>query len=159
MIQSRNIMLDHIVCEVRGTILFGIEQNFTPFITFSRVKTDLVYPDVCKMRSANSEVKSGAVVWVIRELTILKGKRNAYFEFLNVGFLLRTLFFLISAIYIHLFQQLNSSAKFCNFRWWRVPISLTSLPRTGVHWLYVKETKARKRMTYEDNESLSKFPP
>ena len=32
---------------------------------------------------------------------ILKGKRNAYFEFLNVGFILRTLFFLISAIYTH----------------------------------------------------------
>ena len=30
---------------------------------------------------------------------ILKGKRNAYFEFLNVGFILRTLFFLLSVIY------------------------------------------------------------
>ena len=30
---------------------------------------------------------------------ILKGKRNAYFEFLNDGFILKTLFFLISAIY------------------------------------------------------------
>ena len=32
---------------------------------------------------------------------ILKGKRNAYFEYLNVGFILRTFFFLISAIYTH----------------------------------------------------------
>ena len=32
---------------------------------------------------------------------ILKGKRNAYFLFLDVGFIFRTLFFLISAIYTH----------------------------------------------------------
>ena len=32
---------------------------------------------------------------------ILKGKRNTYFEFLNVGFISGTLFFLISAIYTH----------------------------------------------------------
>ena len=30
-----------------------------------------------------------------------KEKENAYFEFLKVGFILRTLFFLISAIYTH----------------------------------------------------------
>ena len=34
-------------------------------------------------------------------ITILKGKRNAYFEFLNVGFILRTLFFLISENFTH----------------------------------------------------------
>ena len=33
--------------------------------------------------------------------SILKGKRNAYFEFLNVGFILITLFFLISEIVTH----------------------------------------------------------
>ena len=42
---------------------------------------------------------------------ILKGKSNAYFEFLNVGFILRTLFFLKSAIYNHLYQHLNSCKK------------------------------------------------
>ena len=36
---------------------------------------------------------------------------------------------------------------------------MTALPRTGVHLLYVKETRARKRMPFEGNESLSKFPP
>ena len=34
-------------------------------------------------------------------LYILKGKRYAYFEFKNYGFIFNTLFFLISAIYTH----------------------------------------------------------
>ena len=38
------------------------------------------------------------VIWIS---CILKGKRNAYFELRNFGFILRTLFFLISAIYTH----------------------------------------------------------
>ena len=90
---------------------------------------------------------------------ILKGKRNAYFEFLNVGFILRTLFFLISAIFTNKNQQLNSATKFCIFCWWRVPFVMTSLPRTGAHWLYVKDIRARKRMSFEGKLSLSKFPP
>ena len=40
-------------------------------------------------------VKAQTPFWVC----ILKEKRNAYFEFQNGGFILRTLFFLISAIY------------------------------------------------------------
>ena len=39
----------------------------------------------------------------------VKGKRNAYFEFLNVWFILRTLFFLISEIYRQWYQKLNFS--------------------------------------------------
>ena len=35
----------------------------------------------------------------VKYVTILKGKRKAYIEFQNGGFILRTLFFLISAIY------------------------------------------------------------
>ena len=94
-----------------------------------------------------------------KNLYILKGKRNAYFEFLNVGFILWTLFFLISAIYTHQYQHLNSCKKICNFCWWRVPFAMPSLPSTGVHRLFVKETTARRRMTFEGNESLSNFPP
>ena len=63
---------------------------------------------------------------------ILKGKRNAYFGFLNVGFILRAFFFLISPIYTHWYQQLNSSTNFCNFCWWRVPFAMTPLLHTGV---------------------------
>ena len=36
-----------------------------------------------------------------KSLYILKGKRNAYFEFLNVRFILRTLVFLLLEIYTH----------------------------------------------------------
>ena len=36
----------------------------------------------------------------VYSLNILKGKRNAYFEFQNGGFILRAVFFFISAIYI-----------------------------------------------------------
>ena len=35
---------------------------------------------------------------------------------------------------------------------------MTPLPRKGVDWLYVKETKALEQITIEDNESLNNFP-
>ena len=54
---------------------------------------------------ANESLTLIAALWLTRfqvaDKYILKGKRNAYFEFLNVGFILRTLFFLISATYTH----------------------------------------------------------
>ena len=36
---------------------------------------------------------------------------------------------------------------------------MTSLQRTGVHRLYMKETRARKQIIFEEKESLSNFPP
>ena len=36
---------------------------------------------------------------------ILKGKRNAYFDFQNVGFIMSTNFVLLTAIYTHLYRQ------------------------------------------------------
>ena len=68
-------------------------------------------------------------------------------------------FLLISAIYTHLYQQLNSSTNFYNLCWWCIQFAMTSLPRICVHWLYAKETRAGKRMTFESNDCLSKFPP
>ena len=50
----------------------------------------------------------------LRRLSILKGKRNAYFDFQNVGFILRTNFVLIPAIYTHRYRQLNSETNFFN---------------------------------------------
>ena len=68
-------------------------------------------------------------------LNILEGKRNAYFDFQNVGFILRTDFVLIPAIYTHWYRQLNSFTNFFNFCWWRIQLDVTSLPRIGVHRL------------------------
>ena len=39
--------------------------------------------------------------------------------------------------------------KFLYFCWWRVLFAMTSFPLTGVHWLYVTETIARKQITFE----------
>ena len=75
---------------------------------------------------------------------ILKWKRKAYFDFQNVGFIIITNFVLIPAIYTHWYRQLNSSTNFFYFCWWRIPLAMTSLQRIGVHWLYVKETRAKK---------------
>ena len=89
---------------------------------------------------------------------ILKGKRNAYSEFQNVGFIIRTNFVLIPAIYTHWYRQLNSSTNLFNFCWWRIPLAMTSLPRIGMHRLYAKEPRARKHITFEGNGSLNNFP-
>ena len=46
------------------------------------------------------------------------------------------------------FIPINTNTKiiiFRNFCWWRVLFAVTSLPRKGVHWLYKKETWARKQ--------------
>ena len=103
---------------------------------------------------------------------MLKGKRNAYFDFQNVGFFIRTNFVLIPAIYTHWYRQLNSSTNFFHFLW-SIPLAKTSLQRIGVFggviyvvtlffgffggcrvflsdlflflWLYVKGTRARKK--------------
>ena len=50
-----------------------------------------------------------------RDENKLKGKKNAYFEFQNDGFILSTLFFLLPAIYTPLYQHLTSSTNFCIF--------------------------------------------
>ena len=39
------------------------------------------------------------------KINILKGKRNAYFDFQNVGFIMSTNFVLFTAIYPHLYRQ------------------------------------------------------
>ena len=90
---------------------------------------------------------------------LLKGKRNAYFDFQNVGFIVRTNAVLIPAIYTHWYRRLNFSTNVFNFCWWRIPLAMTSLPRIVVHRLYVKETRARKQITIEENGSLNNFPP
>ena len=36
---------------------------------------------------------------------------------------------------------------------------MTSLPRIGVDRLYVKETRSRKQIIFEENESLNNFSP
>ena len=82
-------------------------------------------------------------------ITILKGKRNAYFDFQNVGFILRRNFVLIKAIYTHWYRQLNSSTSFFNFCWWRIPLAMTSLPWIGV-------TDFTRRKPELENKSLSK---
>ena len=90
---------------------------------------------------------------------ILKGKRNAYFDFQNVGFSIRINFVLIPAIYTHWYRRLNFSTIFFRFCCWRIPLALTSLPRIGVYRLYVKETRARKQIKIEENGALNNFPP
>ena len=91
--------------------------------------------------------------------TILKGKRNAYFDFQNVGFIIWTNFVSIPAIYTHWYRQLNFSTNFLNFCWWRIPLAISSLPLIVVHRLYVKETRARKQITFDENGLLNNFPP
>ena len=46
-----------------------------------------------------------------------------------------------------------------NFCWWRIPLAMTSLTRIGVYRKYVKEIRARKQFTFEENGSLNNFPP
>ena len=92
-------------------------------------------------------------------ICILKGKRNAYFDFKNVGFIIRRNLVLIQTIYTHWYRQLNSCTNFFNFCWWRIPLAMTSLPCIGVHRLYAKETRTRKQISFEENGSLNNFPP
>ena len=77
--------------------------------------------------------------------SILKGKRNAYFDFQHVGFVIRINFVLIPAIYTHWYRRLNFSTNFFNFYWWRIPLAMMSLLRIDVHRLYVKDTRPWKK--------------
>ena len=99
------------------------------------------------------------LIEVMQYKCILKGKRNAYYDFQNVGFILRTNFVLIPAIYTHWYRQWNSSTNLFNFCWWRIPLAMTALSSIGVHRIYVKETRAWKQITFEENGSLNNFPP
>ena len=90
---------------------------------------------------------------------ILERKRNAYFDFQNDGFIMRTYFVLIPIMYTHLRRQFNSlTIFFFNFCWWRISFAMTSLPRTGMHRLYLTTTKAQKQVIVEENGSLNNFP-
>ena len=86
-------------------------------------------------------------------------KKKAYFDFQNVVFIMNTKFVFLTVIYTHIHRQLNSSTNFFNFCWWHFSFAMTSLPRTGVHRLYVKETRAQKQIIFEENGSLNNFPP
>ena len=89
-------------------------------------------------------------------LYILKGKINAYFDFQNVGFIITKKSVLIPAIYTYWHWRLNFSTNFFNFCW-RIPLAMTSLTRKGVRRLYLKETRARKQISFEENGSEYKI--
>ena len=78
-------------------------------------------------------------------------------------------FFLISAMYTHLYQQFNRSTNFCHFSSWGIQFAMTSLQHTCVHRLYAKGTRARKqekkeeiwyqqKITFWGNRSLNNLP-
>ena len=67
----------------------------TYILLYKKLKKD-ENVDNSYLQERNNNVRTRTI-----PLYILKGKRNAYFEFLNVGFILRTYLFLISAINTH----------------------------------------------------------
>ena len=70
----------------------------------SNVSTQRTPPKTSITQRLQTDLGRSAGVTIAIQLVaivthILKGKRNAYIEFLDVGFIFRTLFFIISAMY------------------------------------------------------------
>ena len=103
---------------------------------------------LCLMRGLRWNKRVKRFKWG-KKVYILKGTRNAYFNFQYAGLIMRRNFVLISAIYTHLYGQLNSSTNFFNFCWWRIPFAMTQLLRIGV-------TDYAWRKPKRENKPLSK---
>ena len=93
--------------------------------------------------SLYTERKKKRIFWLSKHWIYYKNK--FYLDTSNLYPLIPTIKFL--------------NSFFFNFCWWRIPLAMTSLPRLRVHRIYVKETRAQKQITIEENRSLNNFPP
>ena len=138
----------------KGTLLFCIGRSSTHHRpTIGRQSGDVLVVVRSSTDDRTTDRRQKYILyWKEKETHILNFKRSDLYWEHHISSYQRF-------IPILKIKYLNSSTNFCNFCWWRVLSAMTSLPRTVVHWLYVKETRAWKQITFEGNKSLNNFPP